>query len=316
MTQSSTDRKTLIRRNLYLCLLTIWLVYGAIFPTWTGRFYNPDTPDNPTRWYDGGTFELKEGDGDSVRTKSPIWNPPVPYAEGMKAPVRWPWQPVEQRANIELDLGALAFRWSFGVIGLGIAFTVWNWIRRTRHPDLILTIAWAAALWQVIAWLGIAVLIAVTAGFGAGTEVILGTLAGAGVAGVVHGVFMWRKRSRLAASGAASGAGNEGTNASAASIGLGLMWFVLGMIAGIGLAIVALQIAANFRGPVIGVWELGTPRYANDQKPVDVWTGVALTAAGWTIGSILKSRWRSMRAFAWGLIVAATALGILSALRK
>ena len=71
--------------------------------------------------------------------------------------------------------------------------------------------------------------------------------------------------------------------------------------------------ASFFRGPIVGVWELGTPRYAHDQTPVNVATGLGILATGWLLGILLVLR-RPSRGFALGLLVATTVLGIMFAL--
>jgi hypothetical protein len=71
---------------------------------------------------------------------------------------------------------------------------------------------------------------------------------------------------------------------------------------------VAASIASLFRGPIAGVWELGTPRYAHDQTFIEVAASLAVMVSGWLIGQSLFRR-RMGRWFAVGLIVSSTVFG-------
>jgi hypothetical protein len=97
-------------------------------------------------------------------------------------------------------------------------------------------------------------------------------------------------------------------------MGNALLGFVGGLFVAVGITIAAGWIASFFRGPIVGVWELGTPRYAKPQEVIDLTTGLGIAITGW-IGGMLLLRWRSWRGLSIGLLLGATFLGILFAFR-
>ena len=160
-------------------------------------------------------------------------------------------------------------------------------------------------------------------GYAATDAVVIVVLSLGVLAGLTYDLGSHRRRhSKLKAirldtdrppNGFTSAIPNDEASRQVRQIGTGLLWFTLGIIAGFCITWAAGSIASFFRGPIVGVWELGTPRYARDQTPVNVAAGLAILAMGWFPGIWLARR-RPSRGFALGLILATTVLGIMLAL--
>ena len=307
----------------------MWVSYGALFPTWVGRSYNdqqkqssiPDDFRRPKTWHSGGVFGLRGASG--FHKRAPIWSPPMAHSDAIHPSVRWPWQSPSQHAHVEIALARVFARWSVGIIVLGFIFRGVNWIRPSEKPDALLSIAWSISLSLVIAWLCIFALAAFSMGYAATDPIVVGVLSFGALAGLMYGFGAhWRRHSRIKATRLGTDPPPNRTTAAdpngeasrqVRQIGTGLLWFTLGIIAGFCITWAAGSIASLFRGPIVGVWELGTPRYAHDQTPVNVAAGFGILATGWLLGILLVLR-RQSRGFALGLLVATTVLGIMFAL--
>jgi len=303
-----------LQRTIYVCGVLLWMLYGLLFPTWVSSF-NVWLPPEQGGWQSSrGHYE-----------RAPIWRPPMPASDALHPSVRWPWQPISQRDHFELAIAAILARCSAGIIVLGFVFRGLNWIRHSEEPDALLSIAWSLSLSLVIAWLCIIALAAFSMGYAATDPVVIDVLLCGTMAGLIYGLGThWRRRSRLKAARlgtdlppnrTAAANPNDEACRPVRQIGTGLLSFTLGIVAGFCITWAAMFIAASFRGPVLGVWELGTPRYAHDQTLVNLAGGLGILTTGWILGILLLSR-RQSRGFALGLLVATTALGITFAMWK
>jgi len=315
-----------IQRTLYLVGLVAWITSVILYPTWIGRYLSQDM-SRPGDFHEAGVFGLRGADG--FKIKSPIWDPPEPESGAIPGQVRWPWQRARQDAHVELAMGEQAFRFTLGVLVLGMVLRAGTWLTARGQPDAVVTVAWSLslALALFLAWLCLWDVSALTFRYGATDGVIIAMLGLGVVGGCVSGGFSVRSdRSRFSAApaaqrpfgGAAAARPEAGTGrampAQAQTFASGLFWFVIGVICALGLTTVAGWMGARFRGPIIGVWELGTPRYAQDQTPINVATGLGMLSAGWVLGLLLHRR-RSVRGLAVGLVVGSTLLGMLFALQ-
>jgi hypothetical protein len=312
-------------RITYIAGVLIWVLYVALFPTWVGRLYNPENYfGNPGAWHEGGVFGLQGAPTPGFYGRAPIWSPPAAHGDGIQASIRWPWQPVSQRAHVEIALGRLLARCSAGIILLGILLRVANWINLLGKPDLTDSIAWSLSLALIIAWVTIGVLAVFSMGYAATDPVVTGVLSAGLVAGSAYGLVAYKIASvrirsiapvqHTPPNDSATERPNQAPAGQSRQVGAGLFWFTLGVVVALCITGTAGYVASHFRGPVVGVWELGTPRFAYDQRPIDLATGFGILASGWLLGGVLLRK-RSARGFAIGVLVASTLLGLLFVMR-
>jgi hypothetical protein len=222
----------------------------------------------------------------------------------------------------------MASQLSLGVLVLGLLLGVVNWIRRPKEPDLLVSVACAVSLSLVIAWLCIFAITAFTFSYGATDGVIVTVLAAGGLTGLVYGIATFcRHRSGGAAAPAPtepviqdSSETDTTPRAPARPVrvlkaGAGLFWFTIGAFSSCCLTVAAGWLASFFRGPIVGHTVLGTARFARDQTPINIVTGLGILVTGWILG-LLMPRLRIPRALSVGLIVGTTLLGVTFALWK
>lgn len=290
-----------LAKVLYIVGVLLWVGYVSLFPTWVGRLYNEDV-QHPGVFYVGGAFGLSGGG--PFEAQAPLWNPARPHSDAISAPVRWPGQRISQRAHVELSLSSTVSRLTLGVLLLGAILRGTAWLLAGDKQGGLVTLAWCLTLSLTLAWICMFMVAAFTMGYGLTDGVVITLLMLGLAAGLVYGVAaVRRKASPQAKESVKSEAADNRAPAAA------LMWFTVGTVAAVCLTVAASWIAALFRGPVIGVWELGTPRYASDQTIINVITGVAILATGWIIGLLIRRR-RVARGLPLGLIVGSTLLGI------
>jgi hypothetical protein len=227
---------------------------------------------------------------------------------------------VPTRIGIESSWSAIAKYLSLGVLLLGVLAGAWNWWSGPRHYDALLAMAWSVSLGLATAWLCLLVIGAFTMGLALSDPVVVGMLGAGVVAGLAYhswsslvGHQLARKLNGRLEPPAETPAGTgrvvtRGTNPFASP----LFWFCLGLVSGLCLMIGFAAVANLFRGPVVGVEEFGGYRFARNQVPINTVTGLAIMASGWVAAASLR-RPAVPRALLWGLVVGATALGILFA---
>jgi hypothetical protein len=333
--ETEPEHRTLliVAKSVYVLAIVAWASFVILYPPWIGQGYwrnriyeSSEKPVNGYDppwigrgddrdavrfgpWYPCGTFGLQ-------RHWAPLWNPPRPA--GMPRThesVRWPWQPVSTYGHIEVNVSFALFQVVFGAWILGFLLRGFHWLVARRTPDRLVCVAWSLSL-----SLSIALLVALALeGFSSGfmPDSVISAVLACGVAGgLVYGTiacdlaglrwlrwFRWKKS--LQASDKAAAAGPSRLH----SMATPLFRFTLGLATAFLISTAAAWIANLFRGPIIGSWELGTPRYADDQWLINLTTGLVIAATGWIGGGWLLRK-RLLRAFAVGLLVGATALGL------
>lgn len=247
------------------------------------------------------------------------------------APIRWPWQ-AAYGDRIELDLASIVWRLSAGVIVAGFLVSGLNFICPSKSrvfPAVVSSISVAL----VIACICIFIVAFMSMGYAATEGLILGLFSVAVAVGLAFDVWAARTPMHSAPHHAsiaslpvtpaaftgstqaaparrprARGTSRPTPNTAAGRNAAGRLWFGFGLVAGFALVWVASSIASLFRGPIAGVWELGTPRYAHDQTFINVAASLAVMASGWLIGQALFRR-RMGHWFAVGLMVSSTVFG-------
>lgn len=326
------------RHWVFFVALVLWTASSLLMPTWIGRSYSKF---GTGKWHESGVFGLEGGDG--WYKISPMWSPPraqatvnasvaivSPKAGGEPAPiesreiptshpprfettVHWPLTPNPGGSVIEVCWTVTLLRLFAGVAVLGALLRAWTWVTRSV-PD-----ATVAAIWKTT--LSIAVSLVA---FGAITIFSFGTLFTDGIAALVLGagailgiVYAAKTRHESPASGMATGSAQATTNpasqsppSSVATFLLGVFHFLLGLTASVVLLIVAAWSVRSFRGPVRGVNEMGGAIYAEDQTSIQLAAGAGMLIGGIAAAAMLRSVTRTPRAFAWGLAVGATILGV------
>lgn len=176
-----------------------------------------------------------------------------------------------------------------------------------REPDPLLVSAWSLAQGLLLAFLvlfGVGVL---SSGLGVVAELVVGALVIGAGAGLAHGRWINRRQAAAARTVNATGPGS-GPHAHG-GIDLRPLWFILGCAAAFLLVLPLALVANRFRGPTRGFTELGTVLRVYDQAPINRALGAAIAGFGWCLGLLLAWR-RASLAFAAGLVVAATLLGL------
>jgi len=189
--------------------------------------------------------------------------------------------------------------------------------------------ALSIALYLVIAGMVLVAIAAFSSGFGPGRDVAIGIMIAAATIGAVHGLWMsWRAARKPesasikelpTSTGDAIVDREHATATNTGSAVSGLWWLggtVLGMVLALMLTIAVSRIASLFRGPIIGVWELGTPRYARDQTMVDLGRAVAIFIIGGVTGFLLIRVSRETRGLGLGLIIGSAGFGLFALLAK
>ncbi len=195
------------------------------------------------------------------------------------------------------------------------------------HPLARLgTVALAITLWVALALIISVCMAAMSSGYAPSWGVFVTMCLAAVVAGTVHGI-LWHARvvgrAQRAAPIPPTTTGAPPTFPGTAlqsrdSVGV-LLWPVFalaGVVGSVMLAYIAMKIGANFRGPVIGVWELGTPRYARDQGPVDMAIGGSVAMVGVIAGLLVLTKLNGPRGLAWGFMLGCVTIGCFIAFRK
>jgi hypothetical protein len=296
---------TTVLRVIYLGALVGWVAFTLLYPPWFGRLYTTPLYGQPGDWTDGGAFALAGGSG--FERRAPLWDPPGAW-HNEAAPVRWPWQSPWQGQHVELSLYALTSYLGVGVLVLGVLLRAAYWLAG-RPPDDLVTVAWSVSLALTLAGICILAVAVFTFGYGM-TDAVVTTIWALGlVGGGAYGAFAVARRR------AGTPPSNPGeTRAVRPRAAAGLFWLTVGVVIAVGLTVAAAWIASFFRGPVIGVSELGTPRFARDQGPIDVSAGLGILAAGWLLGGWLL--WvRKPWPLAVGLMIGSTILGAVYALQ-
>jgi hypothetical protein len=186
------------------------------------------------------------------------------------------------------------------------------------RPGLVrvfLRVVGAIILCEALAAIAMLVVGALSSGYALSDELALGLFGGGALVGVIIGLWPRRAVPRPIAEAAESAAPAPVQG----SCPIMLFVFVVGAGASAVLGFVVLMVASFARGPVIGTWELGTPRYQNDQRPIDLAAGAAVAVAGLLLGVVLRrqrARRPALGGFATGLIVGSVLLGAAIALRK
>jgi hypothetical protein len=183
-----TDTVKMIQRTLYVIGLLACLAYASIYPSWVGRFYNPDIT-KPGEYYPGGTFGLKGAVG--PRARALIWNPPPAHADDViHASVRWPWQPVTQHEHIEIDLWPFVRIISLAMIVLGLLVGFSALLLRPGKPDLFIALATSVAFGLILGWIAATGLAMASSGY-APASYYYAIMATCFILGCAFGVF-WR----------------------------------------------------------------------------------------------------------------------------
>lgn len=229
-------------------------------------------------------------------------------------------------------LPSASFHFALALIILGVGLRLGCSAVARRRPDAMVSIAWSVALYLIVAFAALLVVGMLSMGYALNDNmVVIGILGGGALVGILHGgmsALLAAKsksstdtaESRGAAPSAATTAGafTQQTNSigGANRVLPGAVGVVLGLLIAIVLAVVVLRVGSFFRGPVIGVWELGTPRYARDQRPVQFGMGLATMVIGGGFGAVLL-RWPGVaRGMGLGLLVGSIGMGLLLALAK
>jgi len=181
-------------------------------------------------------------------------------------------------------------------------------------------------LFLVIAVIVLIAIAAFSSGFGPARNEALGIVIAATAIGAVHGLWTAWRAARTpepkSIDQQTTGTGDaivDREYATASNTGLplgGLGGAVLGMVLALVLTITVSKTASLFRGPVIGVWELGTPRYARDQTMVDLGRAAAIFIIGCGAGMLLIRLSRETRGLGLGLIIGSVVLGLFALLAK
>ena len=303
-----------LRRMLHLALV-LGLAYAvlrvAMSTPWVGVSYMRDVHGS-NDWRRTGIFGL-----DSSR--SSLWDPPRPHSPSINASLRWPWQPVSQTGHIEVNLSKVIYESLKRFLLLGLIVGAIYRFFLANQPDVVLQVTWSLTLTELMTTLGLFVIVLLSAGFGPPAFVAYWALGVGVVVGLTLGLRSYRvslrRRDSLSALVEQAPGAVDGTAETKVARKDGLLMFTLGMFVAAGMLLLAMSIASFFRGPVAGITELGTPRYARDQTPLQIATGVGIVALGWPLSVHFARRW-GWRAFAWGLAVGSTLAGIVTACAK
>ena len=168
----------------------VWCVWIALHPSWIGRFHHP-AGDGSADWLPSGVFAV--AGGAPAAAVAPIWAPPAPNAGNIPATARWPWQPVTQRAHVEIVVADWARSWAFAVLAVGAILVAVQRMLDRATPRRFVTVWSSLALALGAAWLGILGLQAVAGGQVPPREWEPGVFGVAAVAGVAAGV-LWHRR--------------------------------------------------------------------------------------------------------------------------
>ncbi|MBL9141152.1 MAG: hypothetical protein JNK53_04740 [Phycisphaerae bacterium] len=290
------------QRTMYLVGLALCIGFAVLYPSWIGALYNPD-PLAPGGYYEGGTFGLSTSGG-LLGERAPVWNPPEPTSDAIRASVRWPWQPVTAPEHVEVAVTAGVLRLSLCVLVLGYLLWASRYLRAqtNRTRDAFVTMAVCVSLSLSLAWIAIIAIAAVSSGYGATDAVLIPIVVVASAGGILAGTMAGRPESTAS------------VPAQKSSIVSKLGWFALGVALSLAIVFVAELVASHFRGAIVGVTELGTTRYATNQTPINVGAGIGIIVAGWTLWFALRRSGVSPR-LQLGLAIGATVLGIVFALR-
>lgn len=304
-----------LARLVYLLGLLAWVSYSILYPSWVGKSYNKDPISGS--WLPGGTFGLQED-------RAPLWSPPSAYSDAIQAQVRWPWQSVSEHEHVELRLPAILFKAALGTIISGLVLRVLHRLIAGDQPDRLVCMAWSLSLVLTIALICLFVLGIFSMGYALTDEVVLTTLGLGLFGGLAFGVISCRSLRFHSVSTAIVGetampsptetASGRSSRLRLLGMGNGLLAFIGGLLVALGITFAVAWIASFFRGPIVGVWELGTPRYAKPQEVIDLIAGLGIAVTGW-IGGVLLLRRHVLRGLAIGLILGATLLGIMFACR-
>lgn len=179
-----------------------WCAWIALHPTWIGRFHDP-ARDGSAAWLPGGAFAV--AGGAPAAAVAPIWAPPAPHAGNIAATARWPWQPVTQRAHVEIVVADWARSWAFAVLAVGAMLVAVQRALDRATPRRLVTVWSSLALALGAAWLGILGLQAVGGGQVPPREWEPGVFGVAAVAGVAAGTIRHRRVSAKTARQSADG---------------------------------------------------------------------------------------------------------------
>lgn len=225
--------------------------------------------------------------------------------------VAWIWLAILNPGDDDKLTGILA-RIAVGMVVLGILLRVIVAVIPSKKPDLFVSAAYSISLSLIIALICLIMLGVFSSGFALTYPVICGVLSGGILVGFRYALVSWNRRGTKAPTpqGNAEPETDSAISPRCGGWGNGLFGFTLGVIASILITFFVFYLTQGFYGPTLGVTELGTPRYQNDPTPIYIATGLAIMGVGWTLG--ITSFWLRFRAFAAGLIVSTTILGLLA----
>ncbi len=294
-----------IQRTLYLLGLLAWAADAILYPPWSGRLYAPEVTQ-PETFSQRGTFGLQGP------MRAPLWDPPKPSSDAIQATVRWPWQPVSERAHVEPSLGGIASRLSVGVLVLGLLLWAWTWVTDQSGPDVVVLFAGSLSLSLVLTWVGLLVIAPFTLGL-ALTGGVAVTILGLGMfGGCLYGAFALALGRFIAGCPAARDFPQREAAARATLYRKALSelaWFTAGIVSACCLTLAFVGISILFRGPSFRT-ELGMSQYVRNQTPVNVLVGLGILAAGWALG-LWMLRLRSPWELPVGLILGTTLSGVV-----
>ena len=158
---------------------------------------------------------------------------------------------------------------------------------------------------------------AFSSGYAPSRDMAIGIVIAGAAIGVGHGLWTAKRGATRAFKPEPEVESRRGSVEADTSTPLGgIVGAVVGMALSLVMTLTISKIAALFRGPVIGVWELGTPRYARDQTMVDLGRAAAIFIIGCAAGLLLVRFSRETRGLGVGLIIGSAALGLFALLAK
>lgn len=307
---------TLNRQIVFIGCLILWTLYGFLYPTWVGTMYMRDSDGSNNRRFISVTGLPG---GNTTHQMSPLWSSPKLNENAPRGLIRWPLQKPYSSNHVELDLTSIFVRWSLGVIVWGLACRLFAWLRPSDTFDPVLALAWPISICVAMAYVCLYTLAVMTMGYALIGPIINGFILVGLLSGLSYGaVAVVRNRSPKKPQVDGSKLADnpdiqiQKSRGQWYQPGTDPIWFMFGFGAGFGVSKIAASIASRYRGPVIGISELGTPRHLYSQGAVNTMTGLGIMIVGWSTG-LLMTRHPVPRVFAWGLIVSSTVFGLLYA---
>ena len=177
----------------------------------------------------------------------------------------------------------------------------------------------SVVLFLIISAMAMFAIAAFSSGYAPTREMAIGIVIAGAAIGVGHGLWTANRATRavrpIPESQQTADSAREGEVDTSTPLG-GIVGAVVGMALALVMTLTISKIAALFRGPVIGVWELGTPRYARNQTMVDLGRAAAIFIIGCAVGLLLVRFSPETRGLGVGLIIGSAALGLFALLAK